>query len=240
MKRSYYICPICNKHKFTESGTFDVCPNCGWENDAVMNDDPSYFGGANDLCQLDFKLRYKYYLSKNSNYHWARDLFPDVPQIEETACPVCKKMQFTPLDWSDIYCGIVPSDVHCQYCGWKYDAKQIESPNIKDGANHMSLNEYRVWYENKIKQDPNYIYFEETTDDYVSNPHNCPVCGKYEFEDYSSHDICPFCGWEDDGVQTDDPDYIGGANPTSLNQYKVDYAEKISRNPFYRWDKEEI
>lgn len=26
--------------------------------------------------------------------------------------------------------------------------------------------------------------------------HKCPVCGKYEFQRWNSHDICPVCGWK--------------------------------------------
>lgn len=51
----------------------------------------------------------------------------------------------------------------------------------------------------------------------------CPVCGKHTFEEDDNFEICPICGWEDDGVQRDDPDYEGGANGVSLNQYKVRY-----------------
>ena len=32
----------------------------------------------------------------------------------------------------------------------------------------------------------------------------CPVCGEYEFEDVLCHDICPVCGWEDDGMEVDE------------------------------------
>ena len=48
----------------------------------------------------------------------------------------------------------------------------------------------------------------------------CPVCGKYEFLRPGDFDICPTCHWQDDEVQTDDPDFEGGANEMSLNQYK--------------------
>ena len=40
----------------------------------------------------------------------------------------------------------------------------------------------------------------------------CPVCRKYTFEEYADYDICPTCGWENDGVQFDDHNYAGGAN----------------------------
>ncbi len=49
----------------------------------------------------------------------------------------------------------------------------------------------------------------------------CPVCGQYSFRE--PHDICPVCGWEQDGVQQRDPDFEGGANSMSLNQAKAAY-----------------
>ncbi len=49
----------------------------------------------------------------------------------------------------------------------------------------------------------------------------CPVCGKHHFTEKDSYEICPVCGWEDDPVQRDDPNYEGGANPLSVNQYRA-------------------
>lgn len=48
----------------------------------------------------------------------------------------------------------------------------------------------------------------------------CPCCGQHKFEEADFYEICPVCGWEDDGIQRDDPDYTGGANEMSLNQAK--------------------
>ncbi|MCL2388401.1 MAG: hypothetical protein FWC89_12780 [Defluviitaleaceae bacterium] len=45
----------------------------------------------------------------------------------------------------------------------------------------------------------------------------CPVCNRYEFEEDNDFDVCDICGWENDGVQLDDPNYRGGANKNSLN-----------------------
>ena len=51
--------------------------------------------------------------------------------------------------------------------------------------------------------------------------YHCPVCGEYIFDEGpGSFDICPVCEWEDDPVQAADPDYSGGANHLSLNEYK--------------------
>ena len=46
----------------------------------------------------------------------------------------------------------------------------------------------------------------------------CPICEKHQFE--YSYDICPVCFWENDNVQYNDPDFYGGANNLSLNDYK--------------------
>lgn len=48
----------------------------------------------------------------------------------------------------------------------------------------------------------------------------CPVCGKHHFIEQDFFEVCPVCGWEDDGIQRDDPDFRGGANEMSLNEYK--------------------
>jgi len=67
------------------------------------------------------------------------------------------------------------------------------------------------------------------TDKSESNIENpgfpCPCCGELtrSEKDYGTFDICDVCGWEDDNVQADDPDYEGGANRPSLNQARQNY-----------------
>ena len=58
----------------------------------------------------------------------------------------------------------------------------------------------------------------------------CPVCGKYTFIEDDNFEICPVCGWEDDGIQRDDPDYAGGANHLSLNQYREEYKRRMENH----------
>lgn len=54
-------------------------------------------------------------------------------------------------------------------------------------------------------------------------PYKCKVCGMGDID--LIHDICKFCGWEDDELQNEQPDYMGGANKMSLNQYKKFWQE---------------
>ena len=49
---------------------------------------------------------------------------------------------------------------------------------------------------------------------------NCPCCRQKTLPTEHMFDICPVCGWEDDNVQFDDPDFRGGANFFSLNEYR--------------------
>lgn len=63
---------------------------------------------------------------------------------------------------------------------------------------------------------------------YKFHPYKCKVCGMGNIE--QSYDICQFCGWEDDSLQNENPNYMGGANHMSLNQYKK----------FWKENKEEI
>lgn len=51
----------------------------------------------------------------------------------------------------------------------------------------------------------------------------CPICGKYEFEEYDDFDICPVCNWENDGLQYGDHNYAGGANNLSVNEARIEY-----------------
>lgn len=57
----------------------------------------------------------------------------------------------------------------------------------------------------------------------IYNSHKCPVCGKFEFDRHGSFDFCDVCGWCDDLVQEDDPNF-GGFNPQTLNGYRALYT----------------
>ena len=71
-----------------------------------------------------------------------------------------------------------------------------------------------------------------------THPYKCKVCGIGNIK--QSYDICQFCGWEDDDIQNEQQDYMGGANHMSLNQYKKFWEENkgeilanLKSNRFY-------
>jgi hypothetical protein len=58
------------------------------------------------------------------------------------------------------------------------------------------------------------------------NMYPCPCCKYLTLSEKppGTFEICEVCGWEDDNVQFEDPNYAGGANSVSLNQARKNYA----------------
>lgn len=54
----------------------------------------------------------------------------------------------------------------------------------------------------------------------------CPCCGSRVVTTLGEYEICDVCGWEDDPVQSADPDYAGGANKLSLNQARKEWSTR--------------
>lgn len=53
----------------------------------------------------------------------------------------------------------------------------------------------------------------------------CMCCGNSLRFPYSCNEICEVCGWEDDELQNDDPQFDGGANDMSLEQAREAYRQ---------------
>lgn len=162
-------------------------------------------------------------------------IYKKYDKFVEMVCPVCHEYYFA--DDTDFEKSLPDYEGHfdyCHHCGWIYDIEQVQNPNLANKSNDLSLNEYKNRYEQQIKENPNYDYSKVTC---FKVPHKCPICGKYEFSDNGSFDICPYCGWEDDDIQLEDPNYEGGANDFSLNKYKEQYQKIIKENPNYKWEK---
>lgn len=48
-----YDCPVCGLlEALSELGSYDICPQCNWEDDPVQLNDPDFKGGANN-CSLN-------------------------------------------------------------------------------------------------------------------------------------------------------------------------------------------
>ena len=52
------ICPVCEEHFFEFSYDYDICPNCGWENDGLQRINRDFWGGANALSANESRKVY--------------------------------------------------------------------------------------------------------------------------------------------------------------------------------------
>lgn len=59
----------------------------------------------------------------------------------------------------------------------------------------------------------------------MSDEYSCPCCGSKTIDNLGDYEICPICKWEDDPIQSKEPDYAGGANKMSLNEAKEAYKQ---------------
>lgn len=65
--------------------------------------------------------------------------------------------------------------------------------------------------------------------------HDCPICHKYTFEDVYSYDICPYCGWEGDISDKNEPDVeVGGPNYLCITEFRKRYERLLKGNPKYK------
>ena len=55
-----------------------------------------------------------------------------------------------------------------------------------------------------------------------------PCCKSPSLASVHEFEICSICGWEDDNVQFQDPNFSGGANDLSLNEYRRIFLIKKS------------
>ena len=56
----------------------------------------------------------------------------------------------------------------------------------------------------------------------------CPICGKYYFQEFDGLAECPVCNWVVNIVQYDNHDYSEGSNTLSVNEYRIEHT--VSNN----------
>ena len=208
-------CPVCGKHEFAERGAHEVCPVCGWVDDLFQNVYPLNIGG-NPMSLEKAREMYKNRIPRE-NYDYS-----DIEYIENKhKCPVCGLHEFQNVDDGEV----------CPVCGWVDDTEQMLRPDKALKSNKMSLNEAKkMWQDGVSLSEFNCDGMNlDDFDNLQYQEHLCPVCGQYEFAEFGSFDICPYCEWEDDIVPIDEKDgeliydeddEKGTCNPCCLREAK--------------------
>lgn len=170
-------------------------------------------------------------------------------------CPVCGKSEFVDVNWlleeenkakayaidpntgkKRLLDAIEAAEVHCEYCGWMYDLKQVVDHDAVGDRNNETVNVLKQEYQTKIRENPNYNFDDEAA---KPTPHMCAICGEYEFENENSYDICPICGWIDDGTEEIPFNDYSEVNVISIKEAKEDFQKKRIENPKYKYSKKE-
>ncbi|WP_338420792.1 CPCC family cysteine-rich protein [Morganella morganii] len=60
----------------------------------------------------------------------------------------------------------------------------------------------------------------------IEDLYSCPCCGNKTISELGNYEICSICGWEDDPVQSSEPDFAGGANTLNLIESRKNFLLK--------------
>ena len=52
----------------------------------------------------------------------------------------------------------------------------------------------------------------------------CPICGKYYFQDFDGLEACPVCDWVINIGQYDNHDFSEGSNILSVDEFRIEHA----------------
>jgi len=56
--RGPHLCPVCGKYEFEHRDSYDICDECGWQDDAYQLDNPDEECCANELSLNQYKEKY--------------------------------------------------------------------------------------------------------------------------------------------------------------------------------------
>lgn len=53
-----HLCPVCGKYEFQTYDWYEICHVCGWEDNAMQNEDPDNPYGPNKMSLNEYKKIY--------------------------------------------------------------------------------------------------------------------------------------------------------------------------------------
>lgn len=59
MNNERFLCPVCEKRTLLTQGRYDICSECGWEDDDSQWLDPNLEGGANEMSLIQAREEYR-------------------------------------------------------------------------------------------------------------------------------------------------------------------------------------
>ena len=65
-------CPVCGRTVFREYDSYEICPFCGWEDNAFQEAHP-YTGGGPNASLHSCRRSYRKKIAVNPSYTWAKE-----------------------------------------------------------------------------------------------------------------------------------------------------------------------
>ena len=114
-----------------EKNTFKemLCPICGEFYFSPLEEETD----ENDLSVKEYREWYRKTISANPDYNFLESQYSP----KSHSCPVCGKHTFKDIGSYEI----------CPFCVWIDDPVMNDDPDLKIGANDISLNDYKKRFE---------------------------------------------------------------------------------------------
>ena len=72
LKRFMFRCPVCGQRTLPERGMFEICTECGWEDEGMDDDDEEPgFGPNGDYTIRQYREEYLKLKAENPDYKWS-------------------------------------------------------------------------------------------------------------------------------------------------------------------------
>ena len=114
---SFYPCPACDFEAFPEpSGSYDICPICGWEDDEVQFRFPAMRGGANKASLFESQQRLLQQIPLELYSYRGSACCPDWRPLTEKECGETSGMPTDGLSYSQAVGTVEPVYILAKEC----------------------------------------------------------------------------------------------------------------------------
>ena len=83
LKRYMFRCPVCGHRTLQYRGCFMICPECGWEDEGVDDEDAESIGANGDYTIRQYREEYMQLKSEDPEYSWEKKTNPSIGNREK-------------------------------------------------------------------------------------------------------------------------------------------------------------
>lgn len=69
----YFQCPVCRSRTLEYRGAYEICEECGWEDEGVDDEDELFFGANGEITIREYREKYLKRKRENPDYRWENE-----------------------------------------------------------------------------------------------------------------------------------------------------------------------